>query len=68
MNEAENSDRALAAKLRASWTPEMFDNFEADVRWLLENSSDFRDLPEAREEIVTALKTKAILAMNATHT
>jgi len=60
MNEAEKSDRAAVARLRAMWTPEMFDRFESDVRWLLEASPDFRDRPEAREEIVSMLKQRAM--------
>jgi len=56
----QNPDKAAAAKLRSMWTPEMFDRFEADVRWLLEASPDFRDRPEEREEIVAALKKQAI--------
>ena len=48
----------LQTKLHSMWTPEMFDQFEADVRALLLMNSQLSE--QEREGIVTALKEQAI--------
>lgn len=52
-------DDEIKAKLRAMWTPEMWDRFKADMRAHLEASPQYQDRPDERNAMLESMMQRA---------
>jgi hypothetical protein len=52
-------DDEIKAKLRAMWTPEMWDRLKADMRARLEASPQYKDRPEERSAMLESVMQRA---------